>query len=273
MAGLLITIREGLEAFLILGILFGYLNKLGQRSSVKYIWGGAGLAAALSAAVAVMLQRLGLEFEGESAEIFEVVVALLAVAVLTTVVLWMQRNSRSIKGELEARMEAALSSRQVLGLAFLAFVTVLREGLETALFLAAPTINQGGGLLGGALAGLVAAGLIAYLVFRTTVRLDLKRFFLVTGWLLVFVAAGLMSHIAHALTGIGLLPALVENVWDTSRLIADESLVGRLLHAFIGYTATPSLLQLLFYGGYLLVVGRSFYGRKLRRAAAGGGAL
>ena len=260
LAGALITIREGLEAFLIVGILLGYLTQLGQTAFKRYVWMGTAAAVVLSVGMAWAFQRLAVQFEGRSAEIFEVTVALVAVGVLTWVVLWMQRQGLAVKGELEQKARAALSTHQVYALAGLAFVSVLREGLETALFLSALLFSAGGeGLLPGAALGLLVAAVIAYLIFRAAVRLNLRAFFAVTGILLIFIAAGLVSHSLAALQELGLLPLLIERVWDTNNLLDEEGLVGRLLHAFLGYEATPSLLQAL---GYLIYV-ISFGGRFL----------
>jgi len=259
LAGALITIREGLEAFLIVGILLGYLTRLGQTAFKRYVWIGTAAAVVLSIGMAWAFQLLAVRFEGRSAEIFEVTVALTAVGVLTWVVLWMQRQSLTVKGKLERRVRAAISTHQVYALAGLAFVSVLREGLETALFLSALLFSAGGeGLLLGAALGLLVAAVIAYLIFRAAVRLNLRAFFAVTGILLVFIAAGLVGHSLAALQELELLPTLIEPVWDTSRVIDEEGLAGRLLHAFTGYEAAPSLLQVLGYLSYVIPFGGRF---------------
>ncbi len=172
-------------------------------------------------------------------------------------VIWMQRQSKNIKGELQSKVDNALSSNQVWGIAILAFVTVIREGIETALFL---TAVNGDGILLGSVIGLTLAATIAALLFQATVRLDIRKFFLVTGWLLILVAAGLMSHTFHALGELGIVPELVQGVWNLEWFISNESLLGRVLHAFVGYESSPSLIQVIAYSVYVLVVGRMCMG-------------
>jgi high-affinity iron transporter len=258
-AGLLITIREGIEAFLIVGILLGYLTKMGQESLKRYVWGGTLVALALSTVLALAAQTLAVQFEGTNADVFEVVVALVAVVVLTWMVLWMQRQARTIRGELEHKVATAISRNQAYALAGLAFVSVLREGVETALFLSALIFTAGQqGLLLGALLGFLAALVIAYLVFRSAVRLNLRAFFVVTGLLLLFIAAGLVGHSVMGLQELNVLPGPIAPIWDTGWLISDDGLLGRLLHAFVGYEARPTLWQAVAYGLYLAVFGATF---------------
>lgn len=266
LAGSLITIREGLEAFLIVGILLGYLTKIKQPQFKAYVWIGTGAAVAVSVLVAVIFQSLAIQFEGEAAELFEAIVALLAVGVLTWMVLWMQRQSRTIKGELEQKMDAALSSGQARALAGLAFISVLREGLETALFLSAVfvAVHDDNPLPGAALGLAVAAG-ITYLIFRSALRLNLRTFFIVTGSLLILIAAGLVGHSVMALQEIGWLPIGMSTAWDLDWLISNDGLLGRLLHAFVGYEAAPTWLMVIFYAAYVL-----FFGGQFIRAVRGG---
>jgi len=258
--GSLITIREGLEAFLIIGILLGYLTKIGQPRLKVHIWIGAGAAILISILLTAAFQALAIQFEGAAAELFEAGVALLAVGVLTWMVLWMQRQSRHIKGELEEKVDAALTQGQTFALASLAFVTVLREGLETALFLSAVFITaRDDNMLQGAAFGLAVAAGIAYLIFRSAIRLNLRTFFVVTGSFLIVIAAGLVGHSVMALQELGWLPIGTATAWDLGWLIPNEALGGRLLHAFIGYDATPTLLMVFAYLIYALFFGSKFF--------------
>ncbi|SMB98195.1 high-affinity iron transporter [Thermanaeromonas toyohensis ToBE] len=259
LAGMLITIREGLEAFLIVGILLGYLKKIGQERFAKHIWLGFFAALTSSVTLAWVFQLLAVQFEGTSALVFEMVISLVAVGVLTYMVLWMQQQSLTIKSDLENQVNAALSANNVLALAGLAFVSVLREGLETALFLTALAgSSETGSLLPGALLGLAVAALVAFAFFRAAVRLNLRKFFLVTGFLLIFIAAGLVGHAILASHELGLVPPIISEVWNTNGIIDEEGLLGRVLHAFIGYDGNPSLMWVLGYFGYVLVFGRKF---------------
>lgn len=250
-AGILITLREGLEAFLVVGILIGILTKMGQRDKYKYIWAGSAAAIVASVVLAYIIQLLSIQFEGTSAMVFEVVVAGLAITVLTYMVSWMHKQSRYLKQELEKKMSVAVSNNQIWALLLLAFVTILREGIETALFLSAvSSANQGAGLMAGALIGLVIAGIISFLITKVAVRFNLQKFFLITGSFIVVIAGGLLAHVSGAVQELG-LRILTQTAWDTSWLLPDEALAAKLLHAFIGYMATPTMLQILVYGAYI----------------------
>ena len=259
-AGALITIREGLEAFLIVGILIGYLAKVNRPQFKIHIWIGAAAALILSIFLALLFQYMAFQFEGVAAEIFEAVVALLAVGVLTWMVLWMQRQSRGIKGELEQKADDAISSGQAFALGSLAFVSVLREGVETSLFLSALMVTSRDiQLFPGAILGLVIAAAITYLLFRSAVRLNLRNFFVVTGIFLILIAAGLIGHSVMALQDIGWLPIGTTIAWNLQAIISNDGLPGRLLHAFLGYEAAPTFLTVVAYGLYVVFFGGQFY--------------
>jgi high-affinity iron transporter len=259
-AGALITIREGLEAFLIVGILVGYLTKIKQARFKVHVWIGTAAALMVSVLLAFLFQYMAFQFEGTSAEIFEAVVALMAVGVLTWMVLWMRRQSRGIKGELEQKADEAISNGQAFALGSLAFVSVLREGVETALFLSALLVtSRDMQLFPGAILGLVIAAVITYLLFRSSIRLNLRNFFIVTGILIILIAAGLIGHSVMALQDIGWLPMGTTIVWNLQAIISNESLAGRLLHAFFGYEAAPTLLMVFAYALYVVLFGGQFY--------------
>lgn len=259
-AGTLITIREGLEAFLIVGILLGYLAKIKRAQFKVHIWIGTAAALFVSILLAILFQYMAFQFEGTSAKIFEAVVALLAVGVLTWMVLWMQRQSRGVKGELEQKADEAISSGQAFALGSLAFVSVLREGVETSLFLSALLVtSRDMQLFPGAILGLVIAAGITYLLFRSAIRLNLRNFFIVTGIFLILIAAGLIGHSVMALQDIGWLPIGTTIVWNLQALISNEGLAGRLLHAFVGYEAAPILLMVFAYALYVVLFGGQFY--------------
>ena len=250
-AGILITLREGIEAFLIVGVLIGVLAKIGQQEKFKYIWMGSGAAIALSVALAYVIQIFAGRFEGANALIFELLVAALAIAVLTYMVTWMHKQSTHLKEQMEKKVRIAVSKNQLWALSFLAFVTILREGIETALFLSAVSAaNQGMGLMTGAIVGLALAAVMSFLIMKAVVRLNLRRFFLITGSLIVVIAGGLVSHVAGAAQTLG-IPLLAQTAWDLSGFIPDEAFLGKLLHAFVGYVAAPTVLQILGYGAYI----------------------
>lgn len=259
-AGMLITIREGLEAFLITGILLGYLRKVGRTAFSRYVWAGTIAGVLCSIGLALAFHRLAVEFEGHRAALFEAAASATAVPILSYMVLYMQRQSHRFKAEAEIKAELAISTGQVLALGTLAFITVLREGLETALFLTALTTRVSGrGLMPGAFLGLAVAAAIAYTIFASTIRLNLRRFFIVTGFLLIFIAAGLCAHIFMALHEVG-FHLLGMTAWSTKAILDSESFLGRLLHAFIGYHDEPTVMQVVAYVGYLGIMSWAFLG-------------
>lgn len=260
LAGILITIREGLEAFLVIGILLGYLRKIDKPDAGRQIWLGAALALVLSLAAAAAVQFFSFALTEKASEIFEAAVTLLAVGVLTWMVLWMQRQSRYIKGDLEEKLDQAVSENKILALVSLAFFAVMREGIETVLILFGVAKTAESGLLTGAFLGLVIAAIISYLIFNTSVRLNLRRFFIVTGTLLLFIAAGMVSQAAHAFEEAGLLSGALTNiVWNSAHIISDSGLAGKMLRVFVGYTANPMLIQLMLYVAYIAFFGSRFY--------------
>ncbi len=268
-AAALILLREGLEAALIVAILLGYLRKIGQSAHARYVWGGVAAAVVASAALAGLFRVVAGGFEGRAEAIFEGVVLLAAVVVLTSMILWMQSQARHIRGQLERRVDQALSAGQLLGLSSVAFVAVLREGVESVLFLAAVFIVEpDAGAVAGALVGLGGALALAHLMYRASVRLDLRRFFFYTGLLLVLVAAGLLASSVHELQEAGLVPVVVERVWDMSGVLDESGVVGSLLKALFGYDADPSLLEVLAWVAYMAVVGTRFVGATRPRPSA-----
>ena len=194
-AAFFLMLREGLEAALIVGIIAAYLVKVGRRDALGKVWLGVGAALALSIGAGILVVttvgRLPLVVQ----ETIEGVAALAAVAVLTWMLFWMRRQGRAMKGELERGVDQALAVGSTTALAGLAFFAVAREGLETVLFLFAIWSSSGdvAGLLIAALAGLAVAIGIGYAFFAMGVRIDLRRFFTITGVVLIFVSAGLVA--------------------------------------------------------------------------------
>ena len=256
-AAVLIGLREGLEALLIVGVLLGLLGRLGHAESRRHVWWGAALGVAASVAIGLVVRAaFATWFEDQGAAWFEIVAALAAVAILTYMVLWMYQHTRTLLGTVRGRVEAASAEGRWVLVGSLAFVTVLREGVETVLFFSAlaARVSWASLMVSGAV-GLAASALIAFVIFRYTVRVDLKRFFAVTGMLLVLVAGGLLVHVGHAGADVGLW-AHGEPLWDTSATLPDSGhWLGGPLHALVGYEDQPTTLQLLLYSSYVLGVG------------------
>jgi high-affinity iron transporter len=254
-AAALLAFREGLEAALILGIVVGVLRRVGRREQEKMVWLGAALAGLLSLAVGLGLYGVGIGFEGKAEEVFEGVAMLLAAGVLTWMIFWMNRQGRAIQTGLEQEAQRAAAGGGSWAIFSLAFLAVFREGIELALFLiaAAFTASAAAVVLGG-VAALAAAAVAGLLLFASTGRLNVQAFFRVTSVLLIFFAAGLVAHGVHELNEAGVLPAIVEQVWDLNGVVDENSGMGQILKALFGYNGNPSLTEVIAYVGYWLVV-------------------
>lgn len=251
-APLLITLREGLEAALIIGIVLAYLARTGNGHRSAPVWVGTAAAILVSVIAGVAIFLTVGELEGAAEQIFEGTAMLLAVAVLTYMVIWMKRQSSSIRGGLQDKVQAALRSGSGLALAAMAFLVVVREGIETALFFFASSRSSNAveSLLGG-IAGLALATALGYAVYRGSHRLNLGTFFNATGVLLIVFAAGLLAHGIHEFEEAGVVPILIEHLWDVNWLLDEKSDLGRFLTALVGYNGNPSLLEVAGYVSYL----------------------
>ncbi|MGB2774191.1 MAG: FTR1 family protein [Anaerolineae bacterium] len=271
----LLALREGLEAALIVGIVLGALRKLGHSRQQGSVWQGVVAAVAVSLVAALLLYAVGLELEGAAEQIFEGVTMLLAAGILTWMIFWMQTQGRRINRELETGVRQAVSgmggNKGHWALFSVAFIAVLREGIETALFLTATTFTAGGqATLLGALLGLSAAAALGYILFATTRQLNVKRFFQVTSVLLILFAAGLVAHSIHEFNEVGWIPAVVEHLWDTNGLLDENSGLGLILKALFGYNGNPSLTEVL---GYVVYWAALIFGvRRLPQALTAPGA-
>jgi high-affinity iron transporter len=262
----ILSLREGIEAALVIGIVLASIRQMHRLDLKSAIWAGTGSAALISLLTAILLTRLGLELKDPGEAIFEGITMLLAAGVLTWMIFWMSQRSRNMKAELESSvLQASLVGKW--SLFGLAFIAVLREGVELALFLTAATFSSStpetivGGLL-----GLGTAILLGWSFFATTVRLDLRRFFKVTGILLLLFAAGLVGRSSGELVLVGWIPALIGHVWDLGGIVSEGSVLGQTLGALFGYTASPSLMQVLVYAAYFgtVLVGLLTAGRRQR---------
>lgn len=263
MPAFFISLREGLEAALIAGILFGTLRRLGQQHLARYVWLGIISAAALSAVVALALTAAGLSFEGRSEEIFEGIMLISAAALLTGMIFWMQRKGSEVRAALEAetRRAAGTEAKGIFpggawALFAIAFVAVMREGIELALLLVATTFEASAlGAITAAALGIGSAALLGVLMYMGVVKLDVRQFFRVTNVLLLLFAAGMVGLGVHEFIEAGLLPAIVDPVWNINSLISDSSGVGELLKGLFGYNGNPALTEILAYSAYILLTG------------------
>lgn len=250
----LLSLREGLEAALIIGIVFGVLTRLDRQDLKPVVWWGVIAAVLASVLVGIGLNLLGMSFEGKAEEIFEGLALLFAAGVLTWMILWMQKQGRHLKTGIENETTKALSTGGK-ALFLLAFLAVFREGLELAIFLLATSFVSGGMLTGiGALLGLSSAVILGWALFSTTNRLSLRSFFQITNILLIFFAAGMVAYGVHELNEAGWIPAIIYPVWDINHILSDKSQLGLVLKALFGYNGNPSLTEVLAYATFLTIL-------------------
>ena len=264
----LIGLREGLEASLIVSILVAYLVRTGRRDALPRVWIGVGAAVVLSLIAGAALTFTAASLTFQQQELLGGTLSIVAVAFVTWMVFWMRRTSRSLKGQLEGKVELALGAGGA-ALAVVAFLSVAREGLETALFLwaAAQSSGSGSAPITGAALGLTTAVVLAYLLYRRAVKINLASFFKVTGALLIVVAAGVLSYGLHDLQEAGVLPGLSSLAFDVSGAIPPSSWYGTLLRGTVNFTPATTWLQSAAWLAYVLPV-VALYFRPLAPAPA-----
>jgi len=249
---LVIALREGVEASLIVGIIAAFLVKEGRQDSLRQMWAGVAIAVALCIGIAVMLEVIGEQLPQREQEGLETVIGLIAVAAVTYMIIWMRRNARGIKKVLEGNAASALASGSTMALVGMAFLAVLREGFETSVFLLAAfqdsTDTTAAGA--GAVIGLVAAIAIGVGIYRGGVRINLTRFFRVTGLILVFVAAGLLATSLHTAHEAGWFNGLQGQALDLTWLVQPGTISGSLLTGMLGLQPTPTVGETLIYALY-----------------------
>ena len=273
LATLVIFLREGVEASMIIAILLAYLNRIGRREHFRDVFVGVGAALLLATAGGVAAYLTIRSYDGSRVQtIFETVTYLVAATVLTYMTFWMRKHARSLSKELRARADAALDGRARWGLGLLAFQAVGREGLETVVFtLAIIFSTSAASALTGAVIGLAGSLAIAFTIYHLGHKLNLARFFTVIGVLLMVFAAGLLANAVQNLQQLGWLPVLDAPMWHSARLLSEESALGDVLHSFFGYSDAPTPLQLLIYVAYLAIVVVVYLGVRGRLAARGNG--
>ncbi len=262
-SGLLTGLREGVEAALIVAIVCAYLARTGNARHLDKIAAGVGVAIVVSfgfgAAIFATIGALEEPYE----QIFEGSAMLLATAVVTWMLFWMRRQASSVRGDLQRAIDRVLTEGTAWGLGVLAFTAVIREGLETSLFLVGQTAAATGGateaggpvsVLAGALVGLALAVAFGYGFYRGSRLMNLGRFFRWTGVLLVFIAAGLLSHAVHEFVEIGWVTVGTGTAFDLAAILPHETGIGLFLRAVFGYTAMPEWVTLVTWATYVVVV-------------------
>ncbi|WP_454113034.1 iron uptake transporter permease EfeU [Microbacterium maritypicum] len=279
LATFLIGLREGLEAALVVGILVAYLRRLGRQDALPKMWAGVGLAIALALGIGAVLTFGAYELTFQAQELIGGGLSLLAVAMVTWMIFWMQRAGHSMKATLEGGIDRALTAGGLWALIAIGFVSVAREGIETTLLLwsMVQSFGDAPSALLGALLGLVAAVIIGWLISRGALRLDLRRFFAWTGGFLVIVAAGVLAYAVMDLQEAGALPgpftalAPIDAVsggvavgwaafpfgwaFDVSATIAPGGPLASILQATVGFMPAMTWLQVIGWVLYISIVG------------------
>lgn len=274
LAALLIVFREVLEAGLIVGIVLAATRGIAGRGA--WIAGGIGAGVLGAGLVAIFAGALSDAFSGSGQEVFNAGILSIAVVMLGWHNIWMARHGREVAQQMVAMGQAvALGTRSLLALAVVVMAAVLREGAEVVLFLYGIAASSNEGwlmlLLGGAL-GIGCGGLVSWLLYRGLVAIPVGRLFGVTSWLVALLAAGMAGQAAALLAKTDLIPSWGYEIWDTSWLIDESSIVGRALRALVGYSDRPMGAQLVAYATVLaaLVIGARLASRRARPKAARG---
>jgi high-affinity iron transporter len=261
--GLLTGLREGVEAALIVSIILAYLAKTGNQRHFGKIWLGAGAAVAISVVIGIVLFTTIGGFEEPAEQIFEGFAMLIAAGVVTWMLFWMRRTAANIKGELHAGVDRALMEGGIFGLSILAFTAVIREGIETALFLmgqATAAGTEASSTLVGAIIGLAIAVAIGWGLYRGARVINLRTFFSWTGIALIFIAAGLLSHGIHEFIEAGWISFGTATAFDISAVLPHEpdagalGVIGSILRALVGYTSTPEWITFIAWLAYVVAV-------------------
>jgi high-affinity iron transporter len=254
----LITFREGLEAFLLVGIMLSYLDRMNASAQRKYIYYGVGAGLVVSLVIAFAFQVIVSQFENEFYErVLMIFILLFASGMLSYMAIWMQRQARAQASAVERQLAEHISTGNLLGMVSLAFAAVLREGFETVLFLSALNyaspggVPLEGGLVGGVL-GIASSIALVWLLLRGSRRVPLRLFFKYTSLLILVIAGGLLGSAVNQMEALGWLPPLVPRIFDISWILDDRAGVGVFMRALFGYNAAPSLLQFAVWSGYLM---------------------
>ena len=270
--GFLIGLREGVEAALIVAIVLAYVVRTGNGRHIPKIWLGSGVAVILSVALGLVIFNTVGSFEEPYEQLFEGSAMLLAAVVVTWMLFWMRRQSMNLRGELQAAVDRVLSEGTAWGLAILAFTAVIREGVETALFLAGQATSAETGarsVLVGAVLGLGVAVLIGWGFYRGSRAIDLRRFFRWTGIALVFIAAGLLSHAVHEFIEVAEIAGVTvigsQTAFDISNVLSHDDGIGQFLRAIFGYSAHPEVLTFVVHVAYVVGI-LALYLRPVRPA-------
>ncbi|WP_028934019.1 iron uptake transporter permease EfeU [Pseudonocardia spinosispora] len=251
----LIGLREGLEAALVVSILVAFLVRSDRRKALPLVWAGVAVAVAISVAVGALLTFTSNSMSFEAQEAFGGGMSIVAVGFVTWMIFWMRRTARALSGELRGKLEQALQIGSW-AVVLMAFLAVGREGLETAVFFwsAAQAAGETTMPLVGFLIGIAIAVVLAYLIYRGAVQINMAKFFKVTGILLIFVAAGILAYGMHDLQEAAILPGLHTLAFDISDVVPADSWYGTLLKGIFNLSPQTTVLEASVWVLYVVVV-------------------
>jgi high-affinity iron transporter len=256
LASLLIVFREVLEAGLVIGIVLAATQGVPHRT--KWIGGGIAAGVAMACLLAVFAGVISDALAGAGQEVFNSTVLIIAVGMLGWHQIWMASHGREIAVQMRTLGEAvALGRKSLLAMAVVVAIAVLREGSEVVLFLYGVVVSSNEpavSIVAGSLLGIGSGVAVACVLYRGLVAIPVAELFRVTGWLIALLAAGMAGQAAAILAGADLIPSWGDQLWDTSRILPDSSLVGRSLHALIGYSDRPRGVQVAAYLVVLIVL-------------------
>jgi high-affinity iron transporter len=251
----LIGLREGLEAALVVSILVAFLVRTDRRHVLPKVWFGVAIAVAISVGVTLVLALTQQALTFEAQEALGGSLSIIAVGFVTWMIFWMRRTARTISADLRGKLEDAIKMGST-AVVLMAALAVGREGLETALFFftAAQAAGETSQPLIGFLLGIAVAIVLAYLLYRGAVKINLGRFFMVTGALLIFVAAGILAYGVHDLQEAGILPGLNSLAFDVSATVPPDSWYGVLLKGVFNFSPQTTWLEAVVWTVYVAVV-------------------
>jgi len=269
--GVVLSLREGLEAALTIGIVLGVVQKMDRSDLKPVIWRGVVSAIILSVIAAFALIIVGAELEGKAEAIYEGITMLMAASILTWMIFWMRRQSRQLKQNIESNVRQETAHKGKMGIFLLAFLGVLREGIELSIYLLAASLASTTlQVVIGAALGLAAAALLGWMLFATSKRISLAKFFKATNVVMVVFAGGLIGLSLQAFNTAGWIPAIIPHVWNITPILSDQSTLGGILKSLFGYSSNPSLSEVMGYFAYYVVLLAVIYftrERKLARAS------
>lgn len=268
-ASFIITLRETLEAALIVGIIIGFLKRTKQYNYYKMVWYGVAAGIILSIFGAILFQEFAGGFSGRSEELFEGITMIVGGILVTTLVVWVMRR-RNFVERLIDKVAHHTSKAKPWAFFFMVLVAILREGIEIVIFLQSASMVSSDKSLLGALLGIVVAIVLGLALYFGSLKIDLKRFFSITGVILILFAAGLLAHGVHELQEAKVMPVLIEEVWDINPTVLVEGAypawhekgsIGGFFKGLFGYNGNPSLMELITYIVYLS--GIAYFWRKV----------